>query len=226
MARAVLMPSTMQDIVFELDREADTLIASLDQHPVARTLFEGTIGAAPYASYLAQTEHYVGVSAHLLRASGERLLATGRHGALARLLIEKSGEERGHEDWARDDRRALGLTDQHWGPNVAVRAYISYHPFQAEIGSGAAFLGTAYVLEALSARRAPVAVQNLLARNNIAGIEGAVTFLRGHGEADQDHIAGLAAALRGFTDPEEIEAILHSARSTRLFFPGFFAETN
>jgi hypothetical protein len=213
----------MHDIVFELDREADTLIASLDRHPVARALFEGTIGAAPYASYLEQTEHYVGVAEHLLRASGERLLATGRHGALARLLIEKSREERGHEGWARDDRRALGLGALGSGPNVAVRAYVSYHLFQAEIGSGAAFLGTAYVLEALSARRAPVAVQNILAQRNIPGIEGAVTFLREHGDADQDHLAGLAAHLRGFTDPEEVEAILHSARSTRLFFPGFFS---
>ncbi len=90
-------------------------------------------------------------------------------------------------------------------------------------GSGAAFLGTAYVLEALSARRAPIAVQNILAKSRIPGIEGAVTFLQGHGEADQDHIAHLASVLRAFTDPEDVEAILRSAKSTARFFPEFFS---
>lgn len=226
MARRVLNALDMNDLVLDLDHEASTLIANLDRHPVARTLFDGTISAPDYARYLQQTEYYVGVSAHLLEASGERLRAQNRHPAPARLLIEKSGEERGHEDWARDDRLALGITKPSAGPNAAVRAYIACHCFQAEMGSGAAFLGTAYVLEAISARRAPAAVQNLLARRSIPGIEGAVSFLREHGEADQDHIAGLAAILRGFSEPEEIEAILHSARSTRLFFPGFFSQAN
>lgn len=212
----------MHDLVFELNQEADALIHDLDQHPVARALFDGTIGAPQYAAYLQQTEHYVGVSAHLLRASGERLGATGRHPALSRLLLAKAGEERGHERWARADRRALGVDADDAGPNVAVQAYVLCHRFQAEQGSSAAFLGTAYVLEALSARRAPDTVQNLLARSRIAGIGGAVTFLRAHGEADQDHIGGLAAILRGFSEAAEVLAILHSARSTRLFFPGFF----
>lgn len=212
----------MHDLVFELDRETNALIHDLDRHPVARALFDGTIGARDYAAYLQQTEHYVGVSAHLLRASGERLGATGRHPALARLLLAKADEERGHERWARADRRALGIDAADAGPNLAVQAYVLGHRFQAEQGSGAAFLGTAYVLEALSARRAPAAAQNLLAGSHIAGIERAVTFLRAHGEADQDHIGDLAAILRGFSEVAEVEAILHSARSTRLFFPGFF----
>lgn len=211
----------MHDLVFELDREADALIHDLDRHPVARALFEGTIGAPEYAAYLQQTEHYVGVSAHLLRASGERLGATGRHPALARLLVAKAGEERGHERWARADRRALGAHADA-DPNVAVQAYVLGHRFQAEQGSGAAFLGTAYVLEALSARRAPATVENLLKRSRIPGIGRAVTFLRAHGEEDQDHIGDLATILRGFSEAAEIEVILHSARSTRLLFPGFF----
>ena len=213
----------MHDLVFELDREANALTHDLDRHPVARALFDGTISAPEYAAFLQQTEHYVGVSAHLLQASGERLGAMGRHPALSRLLLAKAGEERGHERWARADRRALGVDAADAGPNVAVQAYVLCHRFQAEQGSGVAFLGTAYVLEALSARRAPATVQNLLARSRIPGIGRAVTFLRAHGEADQDHISSLTAILRGFSEAEEALAILHSARSTRLFFPGFFA---
>ena len=213
----------MRDLVFSLEREADKLIESLGEHPIARKLFAGTINASHYATYLEQTQHYVGVAHELLRASGERLLATGRHTHLARLLIEKSKEESGHDAWARDDRVAIGFGAESSGPNVAVQAYIFGHRFEAEMGSGAAFLGTAYVLEALSARRASLTVQNLLERSRIPGIQKAVTFLRAHGEEDLGHIDRLAAILRGFTDSADADAILRSARRTRLFFPGFFS---
>jgi hypothetical protein len=212
----------MNDLVAALDREADLLIESLEEHPVARTLLKGTITTDHYAAYLDQTRHYVGVAGELLRASGERLAATGRHPRLARLLLQKSAEEDGHDAWARADLRALGRGGAGAGPNLAVQAYVCSHRFEAQMGSGAAFLGTAYVLEALSARRAELAARNLVAERRIPGIEGAVTFLRAHGEADQGHVAQLAATLRGLTDPDDQEAVLHSARSTRRFFPGFF----
>ena len=213
----------MRDLVFTLNRETDKLIESLDEHPIARRLLAGTITARHYATYLEQTQHYVGVAHELLRASGDRLLATGRHTDLARLLIEKSEEESGHDAWAREDRVALGFGDESSGPNVAVQAYIFGHRFETEMGSGAAFLGTAYVLEALSARQASLTVRNLLARSRIPEIKSAVTFLKAHGEEDLGHIDRLATLLRGFTDAADIEAILRSARRTRLFFPGFFS---
>ena len=213
----------MHDLVVNLDREVYRLIDVLDEHPVARTLFDGTITAGHYARYLEQTEYYVGVSDELLRGSGERLLATRRQRALARRLFQKSKEEAGHDKWARDDRRAIGFEAAGVGPGLAVRAYIHTHRFEMATGSGAAFLGTAYVLEALSARRAPIAVQNLLAKSRIPGIEGAMRFLKGHGEADQDHIRELATKLRSFTDPEDTEAILRSAKNTARFFPEFFS---
>lgn len=213
----------MRDLVFRLDRETDKLIASLEEHPVARKLFDGTIAAGDYAAYLEQTQHYVSAAHELLRTSGERLFATRRHPALARLLIDKSEEESGHDAWARDDRMALGLGSVDSGPNVAVQAYIFGHRFDAETGSGAAFLGTAYVLEALSARRATSTVENLLMKRRIPGIERAVTFLRAHGDEDLGHINLLAALLRRFTAPEDIDAILRSARRTRQLFPGFFS---
>lgn len=213
----------MNDLVFELDREVSTLVDALDQHPVARTLFDGTITAGHYAHYLEQTEHYVGVSDELLRGSGERLMTTRKHPFLARLLLRKAMEESGHDAWARKDRRTIGFANAGTGPGLAVQAYVFTHRFEVKRGSGAAFLGTAYLLEALSAQRAPIAVQNLLAQSRIPSIESAVTFLRAHGEADQDHIAHLATVLGAFTDPKDTEAILRSAKNTARFFPEFFS---
>ncbi|MFO0590328.1 MAG: iron-containing redox enzyme family protein [Polyangiaceae bacterium] len=213
----------MKSLISRLEREADKLIDTLDVHPVARTLFDGTIRGDRYAEYLEQTQHYVRSARELLCASGARLLTQGQHPILARLLLEKAEEEAGHDAWARADLAALGLTGTESGPNVAVQAYVSTHRFEAEMGSGVAFLGTAYVLEALSARRATSTVRNLLEKSPIPGIEKAVSFLRAHGEADLDHIARLESILRGFTVPEDCEAMLRSARRTRQFFPGFFA---
>jgi pyrroloquinoline quinone (PQQ) biosynthesis protein C len=212
----------MKSLIFRLAREADKLIDTLDAHPVARTLFDGTITAERYAVYLEQTQHYVSSARELLCASGARLLAGGHHPLLARLLLEKADEESGHDEWARADRAALGLDRIESGPNVAVQAYVSTHRFEAEMGSGVAFLGTAYLLETLSARRAASTVRNLLSRRQIPGIEGAVKFLRAHGEADLEHIARLDSILRSLAEPEDGEAILRSARRTRQFFPGFF----
>jgi hypothetical protein len=221
-SRSAARETIMNDLVAALDREADLLIESLEAHPVARALFDGTITADDYAAYLDQTRHYVGVAGELLRASGERLAAAGRHPRLAQLLLQKSEEEDGHEAWAHADRQAIEIGGADAAPNIAVQAYVFSHRFEAHMGSGVAFLGTAYVLEALSARRAGFAARNLLAKSRIAGIERAVTFLQAHAEEDQGHLAHLAATLRGFTEPEDRDAILHSARSTRRFFPGFF----
>ena len=88
-----------------------------------------------------------------------------------------------------------------------------------------AFLGTAYVLEYLSVQRASRTVERLLARDAIPNIRKAVTFLRGHGGADGDHVAELAAVLRSLTDPEEQAALLLSARTTRALYTGLFPET-
>lgn len=213
----------MHDLVCELDREVCALVCTLDEHPVARTLFDGTITAAHYAHYLEQTEHYVGVSDELLRGSGERLLATRRHPVLARLLLQKAKEEANHDAWARNDRRAIGFANAGTGPGPAAEAYIATHRFEMKRGSGAAFLGTAYILEAVSAKLAPRAVKNLLGRSRIPNIRGAVTFLKGHGDADQGHIAHLAGVLGGVTDPAEMEAIVRSAQSTARFFPELFS---
>lgn len=161
----------MKSLVCKLEHEVTKLIDTLDEHPIAGTLFDGTISTRHYAAFLEQTQHYVGVAQELLRASGERLLATGRHSVLANLLIEKSEEEAGHDLWARDDRAAIGFSAPSSGPNVAVQAYIFSHRFETEMGSGAAFLGTAYVLEKLSEQRASRAARSLVEKSRIPGIK-------------------------------------------------------
>ena len=214
-----------KDWMDTLDQEADALIAGIEDDPAARRLFEGTLTAAEYAGFLEQTYHYVRWTRPLCARAGARLAAEGG-GPIADLLLHKAAEEEGHEQWALEDIAALG-----GDPNMARRAaqtpatkaYIAWSRFTVEAGPPAAFLGTAYVLEVLSVRRAGKAAENLEARSGIRGIAQATRFLRGHAGADEGHVAELQAWFAGITDAEAREAISLSARVTRALYPSLVA---
>lgn len=213
------------DLVVTLEGEVFGLIHGLDEHPGARRLFAGAVTVAEYAHYLEQTYHYVRWTRPLLARAGERLAEAGGQDALAELLLGKAAEETGHEQWALSDLGALGRDAEavrRSRPCAAVEAYVAWNRFTAEAGSPLAFLGTAYVLESLSALRAGEAVMNLLARGAIPRIEEAVLFLRGHAGADGPHIAHLASVLREVADPKARGAIALSARVTRELYAGIF----
>ncbi|HEX8436972.1 iron-containing redox enzyme family protein [Archangium sp.] len=215
-------------LIAVLEHESQELIRQLDAHPRARQLFEGTLDAETYAHYLVQTYHYVRWTTPLLALAGRRMTARGQHPVLAGLLLQKAQEETGHEKWLLADLRNLGWSAEaveHAPLSPAVEAYVAWNRFTAEAGSPTAFLGTAYVLEALSSLRAGVAARNLRERSGIPGIHKAVTFLRGHGDADEGHVAELATILGSLTDPDECEALVLSARTTRALYPGLFEET-
>ncbi len=208
-----------------LEHEARALVEELDAHPAARRLFEGRIDAAGYAHYLVQTYHYVRWTTPLLLEAGQRMKRLGRNPQVAELLLHKAAEERGHERWLLADLERLGWSaEQVEGAErcLAVEAYVAWNRYTVSHGVPTAFLGTAYVLEALSVRRAGRTVERLLAAGAIPNIRRAVTFLRAHGHADVGHVAELASVLGSLEDAEEQEALVLSARATRVLYPGFF----
>lgn len=216
---------TQTDWMDVLEDEARTLVEELNLHPAARRLIDGSIDAVSYAHYLVQTYHYVRWTTPLLAEAGHRMKRMGWHPRLAELLLQKSAEERGHERWLLADLKNLGWpaervegTEQ----SPAVNAYVAWNRYTALSGVPAAFLGTAYVLEYLSVQHASKTVERLLAANTIPNIRKAVTFLRGHGDADGSHVAELASVLRSLTDPREQSALLLSARTTRALYTGIF----
>ncbi|MGK4008179.1 iron-containing redox enzyme family protein [Sorangium sp. So ce1036] len=210
-----------------LEHEAEMLIATLDANPAARRLFEGTISAAEYSSFLEQTYQYVRWTRPLCERCGVRLIEAGG-GPLASLFLRKAAEESGHEQWALDDLSALGHEPRAARRSAllpATRAYIAWNRCCAETGTPEAFLGTAYVLEALSARRADRTATHLVARSGIPGIEGAVRFLRGHGGADAAHMHELLSELAAVSSVAQRDTIALSARVTRELYPLIVAGT-
>jgi thiaminase len=215
------------DWVAALEQEGRALVQALDAHPDASRLFDGSIDLEGYAYYLTQTYHYVRWSMPMLVGAGERLKRMGRFPQLAELLLQKADEERGHERWLLADLKNLGWSEarveaEEQAP--AVSAYIGWNLYTAKAGVPTAFLGTAYVLEYLSVTRAGGTVERLIQADTIPNIRKAVTFLRSHGDVDGDHVAELVSVLRTLTDREEQAAVLLSARTTRVLYPGFFRE--
>ncbi|MDC0685491.1 iron-containing redox enzyme family protein [Sorangium atrum] len=231
------MATETTDWITTLDQEVAALVIRLDADPAARRLYDGTTTATEYIAFLEQIYHYVRWTRPLCAYAGARLAATciggpgearGADGraVLAALLLRKAEEESGHEQWALDDLAALGRDPEvvmRAEPAPATQAYIAWSRYTAEAGAPEAFLGTAYVLEALSAHRAGDAAARLVARAGILGIEGAVRFLRGHADADEGHVRELAELLATIPGPEAREAILLSARVTRTVYPDMIA---
>lgn len=209
------------NLIQELNRVAESVTTAVETAPIVGEVLRGTAGPSAYAMFMAQTYHYVLVTAPNLLLAARALQQQQRHPELVALYLDKAVEEAGHDVWAVDDAAVLGVSKRVFAaPSPAVLAYKAWNRFTIETGLPVAYFGTAYVLEHLGAKAAPRAVENLLRSGAIP--EGALRFLRGHGEADQGHIAELGAALERVSDPTEKEAILLSAQVTAALYPRFF----
>lgn len=218
-AKTGLMPS--REAWAQLMHASHENLRRLDQHPVGRELVAGTLPKDQYAAYLTQVVHQVRHSAPMLARAAERLDQLGRH-RLAQTFRRKAGEEDGHDVWALDDLSVLGVSrDAALSTPCcsAVRAYSAWLGHCAE-SNPTAVLGLAFTLEWFGSTRAGQAAANLVRRAPIERIESAVRFLRGHGDADDDHIRAFAEPLSEISDPDEIEAILLSARLTSNLYLG------
>jgi pyrroloquinoline quinone (PQQ) biosynthesis protein C len=193
----------------------------LDQHPVGRELVNGTLSKDQYVAYLTQVVHQVRHSAPMLARAAARLEQLGRQ-RLAQTFRRKAGEEDGHDAWALQDLSALGVSRNAALSTPccsAVRAYSAWLGHCAE-SNPTAVLGLAFALEWLGSARAGQAAANLVRRAPIEGIESAVRFLSGHGDADDEHIRAFAEPLSEISDPDEVEAIVLSARLTSNLYLG------
>jgi hypothetical protein len=216
----------VNSLVETLDLSVNDLLDALDEHPTARRLLAGDVDTHEYAAFLEQTYLYVRQTRPLLRRAGERLMTLRRAPTLARLFLQKADEEDGHEKWVLADLEAINCPlDEYRLPkaSTAIAAYIAWNHFQVEAGWPLGFLGTAYVLEALSHARAGTTADNLVQKNRIPGIQQGVRFLRGHADADEDHIDLLRRVLEVVSLPSDQEAIALSAAVTATLYLGMFS---
>jgi hypothetical protein len=214
------------DWLAALERESCNYLATLDADPLLGRVIDGSATRETYVRFLSATYQYVRVSGFLLAKTAEGLRRSRRCSWLVSLAAAKAMEEAPHDDWALRDLRRCGENVELLKgapPTRAVEAYVQYNLALAESGSPA-FLGTAYTLEYISQHRAGRAAENLARSAVISGVGDALSFLRSHGEADQDHMAALTQALQRVEDEQDRSAILLSAAVTRALYPRFFQE--
>lgn len=215
-------------LITTLKQEARKLSASIDAHPIARRLHEGTPTLPEYGGFLTQTYHYVRWTGPLLALAAERMKHLGQDPELASLLAHKAHEEAGHELWALNDGIALGLSREaivEASASPAVESYVAWNRFITRSDTPIAFLGTAYVLESLSLDRGAATVRNLRARCTLPGIQNALSFLERHATADELHLEQLTQKLARLRRPHERERTALSARITRHLYLGLFASS-
>jgi hypothetical protein len=213
------------DYVSTIERDSTEWIHAMDNDPRVGVIIQGDASREEYIAFLEATYHYVKWSGPLLAKTAEGLRRSGRFPWLVGIVDQKTAEESPHDGWVLDDLKRCGVNVEIVKASAspaAVEAYIRFSLAMAEDGSPA-FLGAAYSLEVISMHRASMAAKNLRARRAIPGIEGAVTFLEGHGDADLGHIELLTKILRRIEDPRDQAAVALSAALVRELYPRFFS---
>ncbi|TSD90262.1 iron-containing redox enzyme family protein [Mycobacterium sp. KBS0706] len=214
------MGATFFDV---LHAEAVAMVVAVRQTRSARSLLDGSAGIATYANTLREAYHCQHAMQPTLALAAERMLDHGRHMPLALLLQEKAREVAGLDLRVLDDLEALGFSRADVVTSIPApptQAWICWLRFLGRSDHPAGFLGIAYLLEYLAATCAGTAVDGLLRTARIAGIRRALSFLRNRVEAREGHVRTLAAALPALDDPAEIDAVLTSARVTRMLYAG------
>lgn len=208
-----------------LRRDSERFLGVLDEDPQIGPVIRGEADRQQYQGFLIGSYQYVRWSGCLLARTALGLQRAGRCPELTRLVTTKSREEGPHDQWLLRDLAHLGVSTElvkGLPPPPAIEAYVASSSALA-VGGSPAFLGAAYTLEYISLHRAGTAAQNLRRRQQIPDIGRCVSFLEGHGHADQQHLAELETLFSGLTlDPSAESDIELSAQLLRRLYRGFF----
>jgi hypothetical protein len=180
--------------------------------PVIRRALAGEVTRELYVAFLTEAYHHVRHTVPLLMAVGARL--PDRHAWLRDAVLHYLEEETGHDEWILNDIARAGgdrVAAAASAPAVATEAMVAYAWDTVMRGNPVGFFGMVQVLEGTSVALA------LNAADRIQGTLGlpvnAFTYLRSHGELDQEHINDLGAILARLTDEDDRTAVIRCARA-------------
>lgn len=189
--------------------------------PVIQGCLSGSVTRELYLAFLTQAYHHVRHTVPLLMAVGSRL--PDRLAWLQRPVLRYLEEEEGHDQWilndiekAGGDRAAAALS----APAVATEAMVAYAYDTVTRGNPVGFFGMVHVLEGTSVSLALRAADRIQAALCLP--TGAFTYLRSHGELDQDHVQDLAQILERLDDPRDQQAVLRCAKGIYWLYGNVF----
>jgi pyrroloquinoline quinone (PQQ) biosynthesis protein C len=179
--------------------------------PVIQRCLTGQVTRELYLAFLTQAYHHVRHTVPLLMAVGSRL--PDRHAWLREAVLHYLEEETGHEQWILNDIEAAGgvrAAAAASQPSLATEAMVAYAYDTVMRRNPVGFFGMVHVLEGTSVSLALTAADRI---QSALGLPvRAFTYLRSHGELDQEHVDDLARILERLTEREDADAVLRCAR--------------
>jgi heme oxygenase len=202
------------DFFEELERSTADARARLQSSDVIVDCLNGRVSHESYVAFLTQAYHHVRHTVPLLMACGSRL--PDRLGWLQKYVVDYIVDEQGHERWIASDIEAAGadaVTTLAAGSSAATETMVSYAYDTVYRRNPVGFFGMVYVLEGTSVALATRAAD--IIQRELALPDSAFSYLRSHGTVDQAHIATYQEIVNRLEDPDDRQAIVHSAR---IFF--------
>jgi pyrroloquinoline quinone (PQQ) biosynthesis protein C len=195
----------------------------LQSLPIIQRAARGAISRAEYVAFLGEAYQHVRHTTPLLMACGARLPA--RLEWLRSAVAEYIEEELGHQEWILDDLGALGESRQHWSsraPLHETELMVAYAYDQISRGNPCGFFGMVLVLEGTSVALATQAAEAI--ELSLGLPRSAFSYLRSHGDLDQEHTHFYRGLMDRLDDPEDQAAVRHAAlRFYRLYGDMFAA---
>ena len=179
--------------------------------PVIQRCLSGQVTRGLYLEFLTQAYHHVRHTVPLMMAVGARL--STRQAWLRSEILHYLEEEDGHDEWILNDIRNAGgdrAAAAASAPAVATEAMIAYAYDTIERVNPVGFFGMVHVLEGTSVALAVRAADRI--QSTLGLPANAFSYLRSHGELDQQHVRHLAGILDRLDDPGDRAAVLRCAR--------------
>lgn len=191
--------------------------------PIIRRALAGQIQREEYIAFLTQAFHHVRHTVPLMMAVGSRLPL--RLGWLRKEIIHYTEEEEGHEQWILNDIEAAGgdaSAAARCLPSIATDAMVAFAYDTATRRNPGGFFGMVFVLEGASVALASNAADRIQASLQLPN--RAMTYLRSHGQLDQQHVHDLHAILNRLEAEEDRAAVERCAQVMFRLYGNIFRE--
>jgi pyrroloquinoline quinone (PQQ) biosynthesis protein C len=204
-----------------LDRMTQTDRTSLQSLPVIRRALTGEVTRELYVAFLTQAYHHVRHTVPLMMAARSRL--SQRHGWLQRELVHYIEEEVGHEQWVLSDIAVVGGDAEqvrNGTPAIETDTMVAYAYDTVMRRAPVGFFGMVHVLEGTSVALAMAAADSI--QRSLGLPDRAFTYLRSHGQLDQQHVGHLASVLERLDFEQDMPAVVSCARAMYWLYGNVF----
>ncbi len=189
--------------------------------PIITHAVQQGIPLASYTAFLEQAYHHVKHTVPLLMACGARL--PDRLGWLREAIVDYIAEEFGHEEWVLNDLTACGVDAdrvRHGQPALATELMVSYVYDRIARHNPVSFFGMVLVLEGTSTQVATQAADRIQQQLHLPN--SAFSYLTSHGSLDISHMQGFELLMNQLTEPEDQQAVIHTARVVYRLYGDMF----